>query len=358
MAVVGAGYWGPSLARKFQSSVAWDLVALCDRDLKRAHAVADRLGGIPVAESLDELLDTFEVDAVAIATPARNHYGTVMTALRAGKHVLVEEPIADSLAHGLDMFAEAESRSLVLMADHTSCFAPAVLKMHDLVQAGSLGELLFVDSVTAHPGPEHPDVDVFWDLAPRALAILDFVLPGGLNPGEVSAFGADPLGTGRDCLGHLNFRLPNDVAAHVQVTWLGPAKTRQLVMGGSLRTLIWDDERPQPRLSVHERGVSLSRRRKFEGEPDAPAAAHTTADVWSPTLPDGEPLGQLVQELASCIRNKRETRIGGGAGLRVLSVLEAAARSLSLAGQASAVDANAYEDPDLAATGVRLERAG
>ncbi|WP_320536983.1 Gfo/Idh/MocA family oxidoreductase [Pseudarthrobacter sp. IC2-21] len=352
IAVVGAGYWGPNLARNLQSSPDWDLVAICDLDIERAAKLAASLGDIPVVESLDELLDTLDVDAVAIATPARTHYGTVMTALRAGKHVLVEKPLADSRAHGLEMVAEAEANGLVLMADHTYCYTPAVLKMQELVQEGSLGEILFVDSIRINLGLVQPDVDVFWDLAPHDLAILDFVLPGGLNPAEVSAFGADPLGTGRDCVGHLNFKLPNDATAHVNVNWLSPTKIRQMVIGGSLRTLVWDDLNPQQRLSVYDRGVSLDRQAKSAGERKASAISYRLGDTWSPALPEREALGQVVEELASCIRTKREARTGGASGLRVLSVLEAVTHSLSMDGQAAPVAG--YE---LAAAGAQLGRA-
>ncbi len=349
IAVVGAGYWGPNLARNLQASPDWDLVAICDLDLERAAKLAATLGDIPVVESLDELLDTLDVDAVAIATPARTHYGTVMTALRAGKHVLVEKPLADSREHGLEMVAEAEAHGLVLMADHTYCYTPAVLKMQELVQEGSLGEILFVDSIRINLGLVQPDVDVFWDLAPHDLAILDFVLPGGLNPAEVSAFGADPLGTGRDCVGHLNFRLPNDATAHVHVNWLSPTKIRQMVIGGSLRTLVWDDLNPQQRLSVYDRGVSLDRQPKSAGERKSSAISYRLGDTWSPALPEREALGQVVQELASCIRNKREARTGGASGLRVLSVLEAVTRSLSLDGQSAPVAGS-----ELAGAGAQL----
>ncbi|WP_426226775.1 Gfo/Idh/MocA family protein [Pseudarthrobacter sp. DSP2-3-2b1] len=363
IAVVGAGYWGPNLARNLQASVDWDLVAICDLDIERAAKLAATLGGIPVVESLDELLDTFDVDAVAIATPARTHYGTVMTALRAGKHVLVEKPLADSRAHGAEMVAEAEANSLVLMADHTYCYTPAVLKMQELVQEGALGDILFVDSVRINLGLVQPDVDVFWDLAPHDLAILDFVLPGGLNPAEVSAFGADPLGTGRDCVGHLNFRLPNDATAHVHVNWLSPTKIRQMVIGGSLRTLVWDDLNPQQRLSVYDRGVSLDRQPLTAGEKKTSAISYRLGDTWSPALPEREALSQVVEELAHCIRNKREARTGGASGLRVLSVLEAVTRSLSLDGQSSPVegtgpsDDNGLSGPSRSAAEVQLERA-
>ncbi|HKU04402.1 MAG TPA: Gfo/Idh/MocA family oxidoreductase [Arthrobacter sp.] len=352
IAVVGAGYWGPNLARNLQASPDWDLVAICDLDVERARKLAATLGDIPCVESMDELLDFCEVDAVAIATPARTHHGAVMTALRAGKHVLVEKPLADSREHGLEMVAEARASGLVLMADHTYCYTPAVLKMQELVQSGSLGEILFVDSTRINLGLVQPDVDVFWDLAPHDLAILDFVLPGGLNPSEVSAFGADPLGTGRDCVGHLNFRLPNDATAHVHVNWLSPTKIRQMVIGGSLRTLVWDDLNPQQRLSVYDRGVSLDRQPRSVGEKASTAVSYRLGDTWSPALPEREALGLVVQELASCIRSGQEARTGGNSGLRVLSVLEAVTQSLGMDGQAAPVAGSA-----MAGTGTEMEGA-
>jgi predicted dehydrogenase len=352
IAVVGAGYWGTNLARNLHASPDWEVVAICDLDMNRAGKLAATLGDIPVVESLDKLLDTVDADAVAIATPARTHYRSALAALRAGKHVLVEQPLAGSRAHGLEMMAEAQANGLVLMADHTHCYTPAALKMQELVRGGSLGEILFVDSVRLNLGLVKPDVDVFWDLAPHDLAILDFVLPGGLNPAEVSAFGADPLGTGRDCVGHLNFRLPNDATAHLHVNWLSPTKIRQTVIGGSRRTLVWDDLNPQQRLSVYDRGVSLNRQPNSPGERKVSAISYRLGDTWSPALPEREALGQVVEELAYCIRNRREARTGGASGLRVLSVLEAVTRSLSRDGQAAAVAGAEVADSEL-----RLERA-
>jgi predicted dehydrogenase len=361
IAVVGAGRWGSNLARNLQASTDWELVAICDPDTERARKLSSRVGDIPVVESLGELLDTTDVGAVAIATPARTHHGAVMTALRAGKHVLVEEPLADTRALGLAMVAEAQANGLVLMADHTHCYTPAVLKMQELVQAGSLGEILFVDSVRINLGLVQPDVDVFWDLAPHDLAILDFVLPGGLNPTEVSAFGADPLGTGRNCVGHLNFRFPNGAAAHIHVNWLNPTKVRQMVIGGTRRTLVWDELNPQQRLSVYDRGVHLDRQPRSVGESGTPAVSYRRGDTWSPALPEREALAQVVEELAYCIRNKREARTGSASGLRVLSVLEAVNRSLSMHGQASAVAGSAPAHSGPAESGfpgvpARLER--
>ncbi|WP_081998531.1 Gfo/Idh/MocA family protein [Sinomonas humi] len=336
--VIGAGYWGPNLARNFQRSDDWDLRAICDLDLERAEGLA-RQHGTAAFASLDEALDTLEFDAVAIATPARTHHGVALTALRADKHVLVEKPLADHWDKGAEMVATAEDKGLVLMADHTYCYTPAVQKMRELLLEGELGEILYIDSVRINLGLVQPDVDVFWDLAPHDLSILDYILPGGLAPDMVAAHGADPLGTGRDCVGHLSFDLPFGGMGHIHVNWLSPTKIRQMVIGGTRRTLVWDDLNPQQRLSVYDRGVQLPQRSPRAGTERRDAAiSYRLGDTWSPALPEREALGAMVAEFASSIRGQRPAATSGESALRVLGVLEATSRSLQAGGAQTAVD--------------------
>ena len=339
IAVIGAGYWGPNLARNFRSSPDWELVAVCDLDPTRANLVASQVG-VKAETDLDKLLADPTLDAVAIATPAKTHHDIVLAALRAGKHVVVEKPLADSRARGSAMVAEASARGLVLMADHTYCYTPAVLKIHELIEEGALGEILFIDSVRINLGLIQPDVDVFWDLAPHDLSIIDFILPGGLQPLAVSAQGADPLGSGKACVGYLTVPLENGGIAHVHVNWLSPTKIRRMVIGGALRTLVWDDLNPQQRLSVYDRGVDLHRDLASPAERVAASVSYRLGDTWSPALPEHEALSAMAIELAACIRDKRTPRTDGAAGLRVLSVLEAATRSLGNAGTANDVESN------------------
>jgi predicted dehydrogenase len=337
VAVVGAGYWGPNLARNFKASPDWDLAAIVDMDVDRALKVAGPLGDVPVFASLDALLAGTHVDAVAIATPARTHHLVALAALRAGKHVLVEKPLAASSELGKEMVNVAAGAGLTLMADHTYCYTPAAMKIRELVAAGELGEILFIDSVRINLGLIQPDVDVFWDLAPHDLSIIDFILPGGLDPQSVMAQGADPLDTGKSCVGHLTFELPNNGMAHINVNWLSPTKIRQMVIGGSKRTLVWDDLNPQQRLSVYDRGVNLEKASITAAERTAQAISYRLGDTWSPALPEMEALGQMVKEFAASIREDRPSRTSGEAGLRVLNVLEAATRSLANGGDRSNV---------------------
>lgn len=343
IAVVGAGYWGPNLARNFAASPEWDLVAICDLDRERAEAVARQTGQTPVVTSLTELLASDDLDAIAIATPAGTHYPIAMQALAAGKHVVVEKPLADSTGNGQAMVLEAAARGLILMADHTYCYTPAVLKIRELILDGALGDILFIDSVRINLGLIQPDVDVFWDLAPHDLSILDFVLPGGLRPTAVSAHGADPLGAGRSCIGYLALPLESGAIAHVHVNWLSPTKIRQMVIGGSKRTLVWDDLNPQQRLSVYDRGVDLGEQSAERTDRRDANISYRLGDTWSPALPEREALSTMASEFASSIRSGHATRTDGEAGLRVLSVLEAATRSLGQSGSAVTLAGNERE---------------
>lgn len=332
VAVVGAGYWGPNLVRNFRSSPRWDVVAVCDLDTERAAAVAGARSGTLVTGSLEEVLGREDVDAVAVATPARTHRAIAEAALRAGKHVLVEKPLADSVAAGSAMVEAAAQSGLVLMTDHTFCYTPAVQRIRELIATGSLGEILFVDSVRINLGLVQPDVDVFWDLAPHDLSILDFVLPGGLRPTGVAAQGADPIGAGKSCVGYLSLPLGGGALAHVHVNWLSPTKIRQMVVGGSERTLVWDDLNPQQRLSVFDRGVDLVQQTVDSADRRTASVSYRLGDTWAPALPEREALGAMVEEFAASIHEHRAPATDGAAGLRVLSVLEAAATSLRARG--------------------------
>lgn len=327
MAVIGAGYWGPNLIRNFRGSSDWRLTAVCDLDPDRAERVLGAGSGVDVVTSVDELLRRDDVDAVAVATPARTHEHLVLQALESGRHVLVEKPLAHDGRAARAMVTAARERGLTLMTDHTYCYTPVVQRIRELIAGGELGDLLFVDSVRINLGLVQPDVDVFWDLAPHDLSILDYVLPGGLRPVGVAAQGADPLRAGKACVGYLTLPLPGDAVAHVHVNWLSPTKIRQMVFGGTRRTLVWDDLNPQQRLSVHDRGVDLVQQSVDSVDRRAVTVSYRLGDTWAPALPEREALASMVAEFAQAIREGRAPATDGESGLRVLDVLEAADRS-------------------------------
>jgi predicted dehydrogenase len=333
VAVIGAGYWGPNLVRNFRSSPDWDLVAVCDLDESRARKVIGDRSTIEVETSVASLLARADIEAVAIATPARTHAAIALAAFEAGKHVLVEKPLADSAEAAAAMVSAAEDAGRVLMIDHTYCYTPAVMYIQEALANDVLGEILYVDSTRINLGLVQPDVDVFWDLAPHDLSILDFILPGRLDPQSVSASGADPLGAGKACIGYLTMPLSFGGIAHINVNWLSPTKIRQMVIGGTKRTLVWDDLNPQQRISIHDRGVDLATQSSdARRQREAVTVSYRMGDITVPALSEKEALSTMAGEFAAAINEERLPRTDGRAGLRVLSVLEAVSASLRVGG--------------------------
>jgi predicted dehydrogenase len=332
-AVIGAGYWGPNLVRTAIATPALQLEWLCDLDEERARAVLGRYTRVKATASYEQVLADPAVSAVAIATPAATHFDLVRAALEAGKHVLVEKPLTSTVSDAVKLAGLAERSGLVLMCDHTYCYTPAVQRIRELIHGGEIGELQFVDSVRINLGLVQPDIDVLWDLAPHDLSILDYLLPGGVRVDSVAAHGADPIGHGMACVGYLTLRLSTGAMAHVHVNWLSPIKIRTMVIGGSQRTVVWDDMNPSQRLSVYDRGVD--RMLQEELEPDdrkQVRISYRTGDMIAPALREQEALRVMMAEFADAILEGRPAATDGRAGLRVMTVLEAAARSLALDG--------------------------
>lgn len=333
IAVIGAGYWGPNLVRNAQATPGLRLRYLCDLDAERARRVLGGYSTVAVTTSVEQLLADPEVDAVAVATPAASHYEVAAAALEAGKHVLVEKPLAASFADGAKLVATAEERRRVLMLDHTYCYTPAVRRLRELLHGGDLGELQYLDSVRINLGLVQPDVDVLWDLAPHDLSILDALLPPGVRPVAVAAHGADPIGAGVACVAYLSVRLSTGAMAHVHVNWLSPTKIRTMIVGGSTRTVVWDDLNPSQRLAVYDRGVDRSDPSALGDDVRTQAlVSYRIGDMVAPALPEGEALRAVMAEFAAAITESRDPFTDGRSGLRVLALLEAAAESLRAGG--------------------------
>lgn len=338
MAVIGAGYWGPNLVRNVAATPGFRLEYLCDLDEARARAVLGEHSTARTSADLGQVLADPKVRAVAVATPAATHLDVALAALEAGKHVLVEKPLAATFADGAKLVDVARQRGLVLMLDHTYCYTPAVQRLREIIRSGQLGALQYLDSVRINLGLVQPDVDVLWDLAPHDLSILDAILPDDVWPEAVAAHGSDPVGAGRACVAYLTVRLSNGALAHAHLNWLSPTKVRTMIVGGSLRTVVWDDLNPVQRLAVYDRGVN----RAFDEQPDEQRTraivSYRLGDMVAPALPEREALRTALGEFADSISEARAPLTDGRAGLRVLAMLEAATESLAGGGGFVALD--------------------
>lgn len=325
VAVIGAGYWGPNLLRNFQQNSDFDVRYLCDLDEVRAKRVLGDYSTIAVSTSLEDVLADPSVQAIAVATPAGTHLPVVAAGLEAGKHVLVEKPLAANLEDGRRLVRLADERRLTLMLDHTFCYTPVVGRLRELVRTDALGDFRYLDSVRINLGLVQPDIDVLWDLAPHDIAIVDSVCPDYAQPVAVAAHGADPLGLGRASLAYLSLRLSNGGVAHAHVNWLSPTKIRTVIVGGSKRTAVWNDLDPQQRLALYDRGVEIQDAERLQ-------TLYRTGDVVYPALPEKEALRSMTEEFARSIHTGEAPLTDGRSGLRVLATLEAARQSMAAGG--------------------------
>jgi predicted dehydrogenase len=325
--VVGYGYWGPNLARNFTELPDACVVHICDAREERLALARRRHPGVTTTAQYGELIDDPRVDAVAIATPVSSHFDLAMAALRSGRHVLIEKPLATTLEHGAEMVAEAARRRLVLLVDHTFVYTGAVRRIRQLVADGGLGDLYYCDSVRINLGVFQPDVNVMWDLAVHDLAIMDYAL--GRAPRAVSATGkSHVLGKSED-VGYLTLFFDGDFIGHIHASWLSPVKVRRMLIGGSQRMIVYDDVEPSEKVKVYDHGVWVE---NGEAAYDL-LVSYRTGDVWVPQLDPTEALRTECQEFVRCIRNGARPASDGEAGLRVLGILEAATRSARGHGQ-------------------------
>ena len=329
VAVVGAGYWGPNLIRNFSACPDTQLVAVCDRDEKRLGKAIGGLPGVEAVREFDELLSRSDIDAVAIATPVSTHAPMGLAALRAGKHVLLEKPLAASVAEARELVSTARQCGRVLMVDHTFIYSGPVQKIKQLIDAGEIGDLYFIDSVRINLGLFQHDVNVVWDLAPHDLSILEYLV--GRLPKSLSAFGTSHADSVREIedVAYLNLDLGSGLLASFHVNWLSPVKVRHFIIGGSRKSIVYDDLQPAEKVKVYDRGITVN------GDTEARRGilvGYRTGDVWSPHIPNSEPLARLVSHFAECIRDGKEPITGGEAGLHVVQILEAAQRSIKAQG--------------------------
>jgi predicted dehydrogenase len=324
--IIGLGYWGPNLARNVAGCATTQVAALCDRDEARLDALSSQHPLAVLATEPEQLFSDPDIDAVAIATPVWTHFELARAALEAGKHVLVEKPFASSSDEAAELLALAEARGLVLMVDHVFLYSPPVRMLGSLVTSGELGDLLFIDSVRINLGLLQHDVNVMWDLAPHDLSIIDHLV--GRSPLGVVASGISHAADGLASVAYLHLDY-GSVLASVHVNWLSPVKIRHLLVGGSRRSVLYNDLDASEPVKVYDRGVDVT------DDPDGRRRAlisYRSGDVVSPNVDKSEPLQNMIKHFAGCIADGSSPVSDATQGLRVVQILEAADRSLAKGG--------------------------
>jgi len=322
--VIGYGYWGPNLVRNFAECAGATVTAVCDAREERLAQVRRRYPSVAVTTSAAELCARPDVDAVVIATPVDRHFELGMAALRAGKHVLVEKPMASTSDEASRLIDEAAARRLVLMVDHTFVYTGAVRKMREMTDAGELGDIYYYDSVRINLGLFQHDVNVLWDLAVHDLAIMDYVLKE--RPVAVSATGLAHVPGRPQNIAYMTMFFQNSLIAHVHVNWLSPVKVRRTLLGGSRRMVVFDDLEASEKIKVYDRGISLNPSPENVYQM---LIGYRTGDMYAPQLALTEALNVEASHFVDCVSRGAAPLTGGEAGLRVVRLLEAASESMA-----------------------------
>ena len=322
--VVGYGYWGPNLVRNFASNPSACVIGVSDLDPAKLAAIRRSYPGVMATERYEDLLKDRRIDAIAIATPVHTHYELARLALGAGKHVLVEKPLAQSADLVRHLIDEADRRRLILMVDHTFLYTPAVQKIRELIHRDELGEVYYFDSTRSSLGLFQSDVNVIWDLAVHDISIIQHILAE--DPVAVSATGSCHVAGSPENMAHITLFFESKCVAHVSVNWLSPIKVRQTFVGGSKKMIVYDDLEPTEKIKVYDKGITLT---------SASENAHQfrigyrAGDMWAPHISTKEALQTEVEHFTECVRTGSEPISSGMSGLRVIEVLEAASRSIA-----------------------------
>ena len=326
--VVGYGYWGPNLVRNFMETPETSVLAVADLNQDRLSLVKRRYPSVEVTSEYRDILRNPLIDAVAIATPVSSHFPLTMEALRAGKHVLVEKPLTTSSEDAVRLIDEADSRNLVLMVDHTFVYTGAVRKIRELIDKGALGEIYYYDSARVNLGLFQQDIDVVWDLAVHDLSIMEYILPE--SPLAISATGVGHVSGSAEDIAYATVFYGSSLIAHLNVNWLSPVKIRRTLIGGSKQMIVYDDIESSEKVRVYDKGIVVN------NGPESlykQLISYRSGDMYAPHIDVTEALRVEAQHFADCISHGIRPITDSYAGLRVVTVLEAATRSMRQQGR-------------------------
>jgi predicted dehydrogenase len=319
--VIGCGYWGPHLIRNLHDMPDVTLVGVAEERPERLKYVCSSYPAIRAFSDHRQLLES-DLDAVVIATPIQTHFQLAREALLAGKHVLVEKPLASSPVQAVELIELARRHKRVLMVGHTFLYNPAVRELRRLVQEGELGRIYYADAARLNLGLFQRHVNVVWDLAPHDIAILMYLL--GKAPLMVSARGSSYVQSGIHDVCYLELLFGDETTAHVHVSWLDPDKVRRLTLVGDRRMAVYDDVSSVAKLRVYDSGVEYPTPDSY-GELQL---AYRHGQIVIPYIRWREPLRVECEHFVHCIRTGERPLTDGEHALAVVAALEAADRSL------------------------------
>jgi predicted dehydrogenase len=321
--VVGCGYWGPNLVRNFKGLPNCHLKAMCDVSEARLKHMRSLYSDVEGSTDFDHLLNGVGVDAVVVAAPVKHHYSLAKASLLAGKHTMIEKPMASSSAECEELIEIAESKNLVLMVGHTFLYSAPVRKIVEIVQAGDIGDIRYINSRRLNLGLFQKDINVAWDLAPHDISIILHIL--GEMPLVVNCQGNAHVTAGIEDVTNISLSFRHKRFATIQSSWLEPRKIREMTIVGTRRMIVYDDLQPHEKIRIYD--VRVERPPHYDTFADFHYSYHY-GDSYIPHIKQEEPLKAECQHFLDCIEKGTKPLTSGHEGLELVRILEAASTSL------------------------------
>lgn len=328
LAVVGCGYWGPNLIRNFQQSNRVIELICCDFDQKRLDRMKSLYPAIAVSSDYKELVQKPDLDAVVIATPAKSHYQIAKDFLTNGKHVFIEKPLTHSYETSFELIKLAEEKKRILMVGHTFEYTAAVNKIKTIIESGELGKVLYIHCIRVNLGLFQPDINVVWDLAPHDISTILYLM--NELPTSVNCQGEAHFNPNNEDVATTTLNFKNGLIAFLHTSWLDPNKIRKTTIVGTRKMLVYDDIETQEKIKIYDKGVEVP---PYYDTYEEFQYAYRYGNIFSPRIEEYEPLKMECEHFLDCILKKRIPLTDGYSGLRVVSILEAASKSLKSSGK-------------------------
>jgi predicted dehydrogenase len=328
--VIGYGYWGPNIVRNFHRGPDSRVAMVCDQSPRMLERVNRAHPDIKTTSDSMEVIQSPDVDAVAVVTPVWTHYKLGKEALQNGKHLFIEKPFTCDVEQADELIDLAASKNLLIMVDHTFLYTGAVRKIRQFIDDGTLGKLYYYDSTRVNLGLFQHDINVLWDLAPHDLSIMDYLIDEKAE--AISATGQKHL-NGHEDVAYMTVYFPNKVIAHINVNWLSPVKVRTTLIGGENKMLVWNDLEADEKIRLYDKGVKLQNSANVYDL----LVSYRSGDMWAPQVERIEALEAEAKHFVDCVCNNKKPTNDGRAGRRVVQMLQAASQSVQNRGEAVAL---------------------
>ena len=321
--IIGYGYWGPNLVRNFMNVEGCTVSHICDLDIKKLEIAKKKYPSINTTNSIDQVFENSEIDAIVIATPVSTHYDLALKALESNKHILVEKPLTNNVEQAQILGKKANDKNKILMIDHTYLYTPAIQKIKELIDSDSLGEIQYIDSTRINLGLFQTDVNVMWDLAVHDIAICCYLLKE--KPISVQAVGISHTENGLENMAYITLHYNTKKIIHFNCSWISPVKIRHMLIGGNKKMIVFNDLETTEKIKIYD----SSYKNKLDSEnTEKILTDYRIGDIHIPKIPQIEGLLNMAEDFINSIQNNNEPISNFNLGLEIVKILESAQKSI------------------------------